>query len=75
MSVWGVGSSSARGTRYVAPYKRDFRRGSRIGDFLRALWFSPPSERSYSPNVLGRRDTVAAVLSPGRVTRISQGNL
>jgi hypothetical protein len=27
------------------------------------------------PNVLGRRDTVASVLSPGTVARISQGNL
>jgi hypothetical protein len=59
----------------VAPYTRAFRRGSRIGGFLRALRFPPPSKRSYSPNVLGRRDTVAAVLSPGRVARISQGNM
>jgi hypothetical protein len=43
--------------------------------FLRALRFPPPSKGSYSPNVLGRRDTVAAVLSPGRVAQISQGNL
>jgi hypothetical protein len=46
-----------------------------IGGFLQALRFPPPSKGSYSPNVLGRRDTVAAVLSPGRVARISQGNL
>jgi hypothetical protein len=46
-----------------------------IGGFLRVLRFPPPSKGSYSPNVLGRRDTVAAVLSPGRVARISQGNL
>jgi hypothetical protein len=75
MSVRGVGSIAARGTRYVAPYKRDFQRGSRIGGFLRALRFPPPSKGSYSPSVLGRRDTIAAVLSPGRVARISQGNL
>jgi hypothetical protein len=73
MSVRGVGSIPARGTRYVAPYKRDFRRRSRIGGFLRALRFPPPSKWSYSPNALGRRDTVAAVLSPGRVAQISQG--
>jgi hypothetical protein len=29
-------------------------------------------EGSYSPLVLGRRDSVAAVLSPGRGARISQ---
>jgi hypothetical protein len=75
MSVRGVGSIPARGTRHVAPYKRDFRRGSRTGGFLRVLRFPPPSKGSYSPNVLGRRDTVVAVLSPGRVARISQGNL
>jgi hypothetical protein len=67
-----VGSIPARGTRHVAPYKRDFRRGSRTGGFLRALRFPPPSKGSYSPNLLGRRDSVAAVLSPGRVARISQ---
>jgi hypothetical protein len=75
MSVRGVGSIPARGTRYVTPYKRDFRRGSRTGGFLRALRFPPPSKGSYSPNVLGGRDTVAAVLSPGRVARISQRKL
>jgi hypothetical protein len=32
-------------------------------------------KKSYSLSVLNRRDTVAAVLSPGRVARISQGNL
>jgi hypothetical protein len=69
------GSIPARGTRYVAPYKRDFRRGSRTGGFLRVLRYPPPSKGSYSPSVLDRRDTVAAVLSPGRVARISQGNL
>jgi hypothetical protein len=69
-----VGSIPARGTRYVAPYRRDFRRGSCTGGF-RVLRFPPPSKGSYSPNVLGRRDTVAAGLSPGRVARISQGNL
>jgi hypothetical protein len=41
MSVRGVGSIPARGTRYVAPYKRDFWRGSRTGGFLR---FPPPSK-------------------------------
>jgi hypothetical protein len=75
MSVRGVGSIPARGARYVAPYKRDLQRGSCISGFLRVLRFPPPSKGSYSPNVLGRRDTVAAVLSPGRVARISQGNL
>jgi hypothetical protein len=36
----------------------------------------PPKKGPIPPcNVLGRRDTVAAVLSPGRVARISQGNL
>jgi hypothetical protein len=74
MSVRGVGSIPARGTRYVAPYKKDLRRESRTGDFLRVLRFPPPSKGSYFPNVLGRRDTVAAVLSPGRLARISQGN-
>jgi hypothetical protein len=54
--------------------KRDFRRGSRTGGFLRALQFPPPSKGSYIPNVLGRRDTVA-VLSPGKVARFFQGNL
>jgi hypothetical protein len=44
MSVRGVGSIPARGTRYVAPYKRDFRRGSLTGGFLQALWFPPPSK-------------------------------
>jgi hypothetical protein len=34
LSVRDVGSIPARGTRYVAQYKRDFRRGSRIGGFL-----------------------------------------
>jgi hypothetical protein len=72
MSVRGVGSLPACGTRYVAPYKRDFRRGSRTGGFLRALRFPLPSKGSYSSNVLGSRDTVAAVLSLGRVARISQ---
>jgi hypothetical protein len=67
VSVQGVGSIPARGTRYVALYKRDFRRGTHIGGFLRALQFPSPSKGSYSPNVLGRRDTVTAVLSPGRV--------
>jgi hypothetical protein len=67
MSVRGVGSIPARSTRYVAPHKRDFRRGSRTGGFQRALRFPPLSKGSYSSNVLGRRDTVAAVLSPGRV--------
>jgi hypothetical protein len=43
----------------------DIRRGSRTGGFLRVHRFHPPSKGSYSPNVLGRRDTVAAVLSPG----------
>jgi hypothetical protein len=52
-----------------------FWRGSRTGGFLRVLRFPPPSKGSYSPNVLSRRDTVAAVLSLGRVARISQGNL
>jgi hypothetical protein len=28
----------------VAPYKRDFLRGSRTGGFLRALRFPPPSK-------------------------------
>jgi hypothetical protein len=72
MSVRGEGLIPACGTRYVATYKRDFRRGSRIGGFLR---FPPPSKGFYSPNVLGRRDSVAAMLSLGRVARISQENL
>jgi hypothetical protein len=65
VSVRGVGSIPARGTRHVAPYKRDIRRGSRTGGFLRVLRFPPPSKGSYSSNVLSRRDAVAAVLSPG----------
>jgi hypothetical protein len=32
------------GTRYVALYKRDFRRGLRTGGFHRALRFPPPSK-------------------------------
>jgi hypothetical protein len=71
MSVQGVGSIPACGTRYVAPYKRDFQRGSRTGGFFRALRFPPPSKRSDSPNVLGRRDSVAAVLSPRRVDSLN----
>jgi hypothetical protein len=70
-----MGLIPARGTRYVAPYKRDFWRGSCTGGFLRALLFPPPSKGSYSPNHLGRRNTVAAVLSPRRVAWILQGNL
>jgi hypothetical protein len=42
---------------------------------FRFLYHSLLLKGSYSPNVLGRRDTVTAVLSPGRVARISQGNL
>jgi hypothetical protein len=44
VSVRGVGSIPTRGTRYVAPYKRDFRRGPRTGGFLRALRVPPPSK-------------------------------
>jgi hypothetical protein len=42
------------------------------------LWFPQGTSVSFtihSPNVLGKRDSVAAVLSPGRVAQISQGNL
>jgi hypothetical protein len=46
--------------------------GNITGGFLRALRFPPPSKGSYSPNVLGKRDSLAAVLSPGRVAQISQ---
>jgi hypothetical protein len=65
MSVWGVGLIPARGTRYVASYKRDFRRGSRTGGFLRALRFFVHYQKCPIPPMSWVRAAPSLPCSPG----------